>query len=135
VSRTYRADTHPYIRTRRAGRAGDDFRCRHCRTLVGPPTSGGRHRNHCPACLWSRHVDERRPGDRASPCGGSMAPAGVFQRRTGEEMLVHRCLSCGVERQNRVAADDDPHRLRALTPVAPPHGQRAAELATLGGVA
>lgn len=83
-----------------------EFRCRHCRTFVGPVPSGGRHRNHCPFCLHSRHVDLSRPGDRLSPCGGTMAPIGVFVRADGEYSLVHRCLSCGVERHNRIAADD-----------------------------
>lgn len=83
-----------------------EFRCRHCRTFVGPVPSGGKHRNHCPFCLHSRHVDLSRPGDRLSPCGGTMAPIGVFARDDGEYSLVHRCLSCGVERHNRIAADD-----------------------------
>ena len=75
--------------------------------MVGAPPSGGMHRNHCPWCLYSRHVDGRTPGDRASDCGASMAPVGVFSRRKGEHALVHRCLACGFERHNRVAADDD----------------------------
>ncbi len=83
-----------------------EFRCRHCRMFVGPVPSGGKHRNHCPFCLHSRHVDLSRPGDRLSPCGATMAPIGVFVRADGEYSLVHRCLSCGVERHNRIAADD-----------------------------
>jgi hypothetical protein len=75
--------------------------------LVGALPSGGRHRNHCPACLYSRHVDAARPGDRASTCGASMAPSGVFLRPSGEHVVVHRCLSCEIERYNRIAADDD----------------------------
>jgi hypothetical protein len=85
----------------------EEFRCRHCRTMIGPVPSGGRHRNHCPICLHSRHVDEKMPGDRLSPCGGTMAPIGHFARPTGEYGLVHHCLSCGVRRHNRIAADDD----------------------------
>jgi hypothetical protein len=69
--------------------------------------SGGRHRNHCPYCLHSRHVDGRTPGDRASDCRSTMAPAGVFARRNGEQAVVHRCLGCGFERHCRIAADDD----------------------------
>lgn len=42
-----------------------------------------------------------------SACGGSMQPTGSFQRRNGEYVLVHCCLECGVERFNRIAADDD----------------------------
>ena len=36
-----------------------------------------------------------------------MAPAGAYTRANGEHVLVHRCLTCDVERHNRIAADDD----------------------------
>jgi hypothetical protein len=42
-----------------------------------------------------------------SACGASMQPIGTFQRKNGEYVLVHRCLECGQERFNRIAADDD----------------------------
>ena len=58
---------------------------------------GGKHRNHCPFCLYSRHVDGATPGDRASQCGSSMAPVAVFERPGGEQVVVHRCLGCGFE--------------------------------------
>jgi hypothetical protein len=91
---------------RRLGRS-ETFRCRACRAMIGPTVGGGRHRNHCPLCLHSRHVDGDTPGDRASDCGGTMAPIGAFVRPKGEHVLVHRCLTCGVERHNRIAADDN----------------------------
>jgi hypothetical protein len=87
--------------------------------MVGAPPSGGRHRNHCPSCLHSRHVDGRTPGDRAGDCGGSMVPVGAFTRPKGEHVLVHRCLSCGFERHNRIAADDDFAAVLRLPPVEP----------------
>jgi hypothetical protein len=96
-----------------AGR-GDEFRCRHCRMFVGAVPSGGRHRNHCPFCLYSRHVDAKMMGDRGSDCGGSMMPAGMFVRPNGEHTIVHRCMDCGVERHNRIAADDDFERVLSL---------------------
>jgi hypothetical protein len=36
-----------------------------------------------------------------------MAPIGVFVRPKGEHVIVHACLTCGFERYNRIAADDD----------------------------
>ena len=90
------------------------FRCRHCKVVVGPIPYGGKHRNHCPYCLYSRHVDDRTPGDRAIHCGALMAPAGAFTRARGEHAVVHRCLGCGVERHNRIAADDDFARVLGL---------------------
>lgn len=90
------------------------FRCRHCKVVVGPIPYGGKHRNHCPYCLYSRHVDDCTPGDRASHCGALMVPAGAFTRARGEHAVVHRCLGCGVERHNRIAADDDFARVLGL---------------------
>jgi len=99
--------------------ADDGFTCGHCRRFVGSLPSGGHHRNHCPYCLYSRHVDAERSGDRASPCGGLMAPVGAFQRPNGEHVLVHRCERCGFERFNRLGADDNFELTLALPVVAP----------------
>ena len=96
----------------------DTFTCGHCGRFVGALPSGGRNRNHCPYCLYSRHVDAERSGDRASPCKGMMEPVGVFERPNGEEVIVHRCVKCGFERFNRVGADDDEAQVAALPRVA-----------------
>ena len=64
---------------RREENAG--FRCAHCHAHVQPLTNGS-YRNHCPFCLWSRHVD-RVPGDRKQHCGGMMEPVGVRSSRKG----------------------------------------------------
>jgi RNHCP domain len=114
-------------RSRRGGPwrapADDSFTCGHCKRFVGPLPSGGHHRNHCPYCLYSRHVDAVRSGDRASACGGIMAPIGAFQRPNGEHVLVHRCERCGFERFNRLGADDD-FELTLALPVVEPRAAR-----------
>lgn len=102
------------------------FRCGKCRMFVGQTVSGGKHRNHCPFCLASRHVDLRRPGDRESPCRAVMPAIGVAFRADGEQMLVHRCNGCGIERQNRIAADDDPVAVMRLAPVPLPYGRASS---------
>lgn len=103
------------------------FKCRHCHRFVCPPPSGGRHRNHCPFCLYSRHVDDKQTGDRMSDCGCAMEPIGSFQRHNGEYVLVHRCLGCDFERFNRIAADDDFDLVLAL-PSLPPRTSRAVKV-------
>jgi hypothetical protein len=104
----------------RYSQASDEmFKCRHCHRFVCPLPSGGRHRNHCPFCLYSRHVDDRKSGDRLSTCGASMEPIGYFQRSGGEYVLVHRCLACDFERFNRIAADDDFDLVLSLPAVEP----------------
>jgi RNHCP domain-containing protein len=77
------------------------FRCARCAAPV-PPLSNGSYRNHCPVCLWSQHVDDARPGDRASTCRGAMRPIAIARAKKGWQ-IVHRCERCGVERKNRVA--------------------------------
>lgn len=108
------------------GPADDSFTCGHCHRFVGSLPSGGLHRNHCPYCLYSRHVDAERSGDRASPCGGMMAPIGAFQRPNGEHVLVHRCERCGFERFNRLGADDD-FELTLALPVLAPRSAKAED--------
>ncbi len=99
------------------------FKCRHCHRFVCPPASGGQHRNHCPYCLYSRHVDDRKPGDRMSNCGSSMEPVAHFQRPNGEYVIVHHCHGCDFERFNRIAADDDFDLVLSL-PAQPPRTSR-----------
>ena len=83
---------------------------------------GTRHRNHCPSCLWSRHLDGRVPGDRAAGCAASMEPIGVCVHGDGEWALVHRCDACATIRVNRIAGDDNPLMLMqlAVKPLAQP---------------
>ncbi|MFQ9918194.1 MAG: RNHCP domain-containing protein [Flavonifractor plautii] len=59
-----------------------------------PQRAASQHRNHCPHCLSSLHVDEE-PGDRACTCRGIMEPVGVWVRKGGEWALIHRCRACG----------------------------------------
>ncbi len=58
-----------------------------------------------------------------SACRESMKPIGSFQRRKGEYVLVHRCLGCGIERFNRIAADDDFDLVLALPSLSPRMGR------------
>jgi len=88
------------------------FRCANCKQEVSASPYGTQHRNHCPFCLWSLHVDVH-PGDRASDCGGKMEPLAIAVRDE-EWMLVHRCVSCDVLKANRIAGDDSIPRLLAL---------------------
>ena len=84
----------------------ESFTCAVCGSVVVPEHAGSDHRNHCPHCLSSLHVDNR-PGDRASLCKGVMEPIGVWVRKNGEWALIHRCSACGKIVSNRIAADDN----------------------------
>lgn len=89
-------------------RRTEDFRCGQCGLFV----EGDGYTNHCPACLFSRHVDVH-PGDRAAACGGLMKP--IALEPDGEAYrLTHRCLSCGEAKRNRTDERDDREALLGL---------------------
>ncbi|MBT3272405.1 MAG: RNHCP domain-containing protein [Spirochaetales bacterium] len=91
----------------------ETFICSRCGRAAAPPNSGSMHRNHCPLCLWSLHLDIR-PGDRRSGCRGEMEPIGVWTRANREWALIHRCCKCGIIKTNRIAGDDNEVALFAI---------------------
>ena len=97
------------------------FVCQACGAVIAQEGAGSRHRNHCPKCLASLHLDEQ-PGDRASLCKGVMDAIGVWVRKDGDWAILHRCRKCGAIHSNRIAADDNPIKLVsiALKPLASP---------------
>lgn len=83
----------------------EDFVCENCREKV----SGDGYTNHCPHCLWSKHVDIF-PGDRAETCGGLMEPVDT-EEVSGEWRVIQKCRSCGKIHKNRLSSTDDFDRL------------------------
>lgn len=75
----------------------ENFTCAHC----GFEVQGDGYTNHCPQCLWSKHVDVD-PGDRKAVCGGLMKPIGY-----SDEKILHKCVTCGFERKNKVDTGDN----------------------------
>lgn len=98
--------------TKRFQRTREDFVCARCGALI----RGDGYTNHCPDCLWSRHVDVH-PGDRREACRGLMEPVGV-KSGGGEYSILHRCVACGFERRNAASESDNVDeliRISALT--------------------
>ena len=89
------------------------FVCGQCGGAVAGTAPGTGHRNHCPHCLWSLHVDIR-PGDRRAGCKGLMEPIAITVRYDGEWAVVHRCRECGAIRVNRTAGVDGELALMSL---------------------
>lgn len=82
-------------------RTKEDFICGHC----GHAVKGNGYTNHCPICLWSKHVDVN-PGDREAVCGGMMKPVGI--KKAGDEVdILHRCIQCRHEHWNKAAPHDN----------------------------
>jgi len=81
------------------------FICGNCGNTITGRGLGSFNRNHCPHCLWSRHVD-MRTGDRMSVCRGMMEPVAIWAKNEGEWSVIHRCVKCGFIRTNRISGDD-----------------------------
>ena len=104
-----------------AGLPGTAFLCTHCHRAIPATAPGTAHRNHCPHCLWSLHVD-LQTGDRRSACRGPMEPVAIGIQPNGEWSILHRCQRCGMIRMKRIAGDDNDVLLvsMALRPLARP---------------
>lgn len=89
------------------------FTCAHCGMPVSLIAPGTRHRNHCPFCLHSLHVDIK-PGDRSCLCRGVMEPVAIWVKSDGEMMILHRCRRCGSIKPNRCAGDDSEELLQEI---------------------
>ncbi len=87
----------------------ENFTCEHC----GKLTKGTGFTNHCPACLFSKHVDIN-PGDRENLCQGLMEPIGL-EIKQGEYIILHKCQTCGATKKNKASADDNQSAMISLT--------------------
>ncbi|QTD41904.1 RNHCP domain-containing protein [Sporosarcina sp. Te-1] len=77
------------------------FICEKCGETISPLTNGS-YRNHCPYCLYSKHLDDK-PGDRASDCLGLMKPIGWDYSAKKGYQLIHQCEKCGKIGKNKIA--------------------------------
>lgn len=79
----------------------ENFVCEKC----GFAVTGDGFTNHCPQCLWSKHVD-KNPGDRAEECGGMMKPVGIEGTVAGYSLL-YKCEKCDFQNKNKVSDKDN----------------------------
>ena len=83
----------------------EGFICAHCQKSVAP--GGAQIRDHCPYCLYGRHLD-RIPGDRDANCQGLMIPQ--YLESQGNTTWIHySCSDC--PHTFRVRAHQDDHLL------------------------
>ena len=103
----------------------EGFICGYCQERVKLSENiGTHHRNHCPFCLWSKHVDLEKSGDRMADCKNPMEPIGLTFKQEGKDkygkikqgelMIIHRCEKCGKISLNRVAGDDSGEEILGL---------------------
>lgn len=80
----------------------ESFVCGHCQRAV--PIGDVMIRDHCPFCLWGRHLDNI-PGDRAAECGGLMQPLS-FSISGGIRWIHYSCIKCAHQFRVRAHPDD-----------------------------
>lgn len=84
----------------------ENFECENCKQdITLHPTWSAR--NHCSKCLYSKHLDEKFPWDRASNCFWMMKPVWIDHKKNKWWMIKHKCQKCGKEILNQVAPDDN----------------------------
>ena len=81
----------------------EEFICDNCHKKVNKLEYSSR--DHCPYCLYSKHVDNN-PGDRNNPCKGLLKPIGIEKYKDTYKIL-YKCEKCKKEHKNIVAKDDN----------------------------
>lgn len=70
-------------------------------------------RDHCPYCLYSKHVDIY-PGDRFNPCKGLLKPIGIEKFKNSFK-IIYECDKCHQKHKNIIANDDDMEKIIELS--------------------
>ena len=81
----------------------EEFICEHCNKKVS--NLDYTVRDHCPYCLYSKHVDIN-PGDRANQCKGLLKPIGIDKYKDTYK-IVYECEKCHELHRNIMANDDN----------------------------
>lgn len=84
----------------------EQFSCENCGKYIEkhPEWSA---RNHCPYCLYSKHLDLDFPWDRLSDCKWLMKPIWIDNKKNKWWMIRHKCQKCEKEILNKLAPDDN----------------------------
>ena len=68
----------------------EGFICENCNYKVEPLKYSSR--DHCPKCLYSKHVDIN-PGDRENTCHGLLKPIGI-EKYKDTYKIIYQCEKC-----------------------------------------
>lgn len=81
----------------------EEFICENCNKKVDKLIYSSR--DHCPHCLYSKHVD-LNPGDRQNTCKGLLVPIDIENFKATYK-IIYKCSKCGEIHKNIIAKDDD----------------------------
>ena len=84
----------------------EDFECENCNKPVKKLESWWA-RNHCPNCLYSKHLDLNKPWDRLSECLGLLKPIWIEHKKNKWYCIKYECKKCLKISINKVADDDN----------------------------
>lgn len=89
----------------------ESFVCENCHNNVSPLNYTAR--DHCPICLYSKHVDIM-PGDRNNPCKGLLEPIGI-EKFKDTYKIIYKCQKCKQQHKNIMAKDDNIEKIIELS--------------------
>lgn len=81
----------------------ETFICENCNKKVEKLNYTAR--DHCPFCLYSKHVD-LLPGDRQNLCKGLLKPVGI-EKFKNTYKIIYKCQKCNETHKNISANDDN----------------------------
>lgn len=81
----------------------ESFTCENCHNKVEPLHYSSR--DHCPYCLYSKHVDIN-PGDRQNTCQGLLKPIDI-EKFKDTYKIIYQCQKCHELHKNIIAKDDN----------------------------
>lgn len=81
----------------------EEFICENCGKKV--PKLNYTARDHCPFCLYSKHVDIM-PGDRKNKCCGLLIPIDI-EKFKDTYKIIYKCQKCNELHKNIIANDDN----------------------------
>ena len=70
-------------------------------------------RDHCPYCLYSKHVDIN-PGDRMNSCKGLLRPVEI-EKFKDTFKIIYKCEKCNDIHKNIMAKDDNMNEIINLS--------------------
>jgi len=89
----------------------ENFICENCGNEV--TKLGYTARDHCPKCLYSKHVDIM-PGDRENNCKGLLEPIGI-EKFKDTYKIIYKCTKCNQNHKNIMAKDDNLEKIIELS--------------------
>ena len=91
----------------------ESFTCENCQKDVNKLNYTAR--DHCPHCLYSKHVDIM-PGDRLNECKGLLRPIAI-EKFKDTYKIVYKCKKCHQPHKNIIARDDDMDKIIEISKI------------------